>query len=279
MSALQLNLYAEHDEAIDDRVDQLQAEMARSHDPIIVDSRLSWFYFTDAFKVHLIVKPAVAAQRVMARPASNVERYSSIAEAVERLRSRSDSEQARFLRRYGVDKTRLRNYDMVCDSTRARPEEIVDDIIEAAEGRLCHDIIAHLPPLIMIDPARVYPSQGTRGLPDRDFVENIGRRGARALEPVKLGYSGRYYYAIDGQRRLSAAIQNNFPLIPARLAAERDEEVIKGISAEKYFAAEVRLAHVRDWEEAHKIELPLPPHLELVPRQVTFRGSAKSFVR
>ena len=267
MSALQINLYAEHDETIDDRVDQLQAEMAKSHEPLIVDSRLSWFFFTDAFKVHLIVKSAVAAQRVMSRPANKVECYSSVDEAVERLQSRSDSERARFLHKYGVDKSRLRNYDMVCDSTRARPEEIVDDIIGAAEGRLWHDIITRLPPLMMIDPTRIYPSRDIRGLrglwdSDRDFVEKVGQQGAGALEPIALGYTGHYYYVIDGHRRLSAALQNNFTLAPARLIAERDEEVIKGLSAEEYFAAEVRLSQVYDWEQAHKVELPLPPHLE-----------------
>lgn len=39
MSALQINLYAERDEAVDNRVDQLQKQMADSHEPMVVDSR------------------------------------------------------------------------------------------------------------------------------------------------------------------------------------------------------------------------------------------------
>ena len=38
MSALQLNVHAERDEAVDDRLDQLQAEMAKSNEQLIVDS-------------------------------------------------------------------------------------------------------------------------------------------------------------------------------------------------------------------------------------------------
>jgi CMP/dCMP kinase len=271
MSALQLNLYAERDEAVDDRVDQLQAEMAKSNEPLVVDSRLAWFYFTDAFKVHLIVDPTVAAERVMSRQPSDVEAYSSIGEAVERLQSRSNSERVRFVRKYGVDKARLRNYDMICDATRARPSEIIEDIIDADEGVFGQAVLTHGPPLVIIDPARIYPSQDIRGLHGRwdsesDFVETVGQKGRRALEPISLGYTGRYFYVVDGHRRLSAALQNGFTLVPARLVAERDEEVVDGLSAEQYFETGVSPSMVYAWEAAHKIELPLPSHLEAVVR-------------
>jgi cytidylate kinase len=58
---------------------------------------------------------------------------------------------SRFLSHYGVDKTRLRNYDVVCDTTSATPEQVVARIIEALEtstgtapAPLCH-----------LDPSRV----------------------------------------------------------------------------------------------------------------------------
>src|SRR5688572_1084563 len=54
MTALQLNLHAELDDAVDSSVDQLQSDIARSGEQLIVDSRLAWFFFTEAFKVHLI---------------------------------------------------------------------------------------------------------------------------------------------------------------------------------------------------------------------------------
>ena len=40
-------------------------------------------------------------------------------EAKAKLRERSESERGRFIVRYGVDKARLRNYDLICDTTRA----------------------------------------------------------------------------------------------------------------------------------------------------------------
>lgn len=264
MSALQLNVHAERDEAVDDRVDQHQADMARSGEQLIVDSRLAWFFFTEAFKVHLLVDPAVAAQRVMSRPASGVESYSSIAEAIERLQSRSDSERIRFLRKYGVDKARLQNYDMVCDTTRARPDEITDDIAAAFNGTFGAEVLANSPPLCRIDPARIYPSQDIKDLRDlrgSDFVAEVRQRGQRSLSPILIAYTGRYFYVIDGHRRLSAALQSGFTLVTAQLIAEGKEHLASGLSAEQYFAAEVGLNMVYDWAAAHEIELSLPPHL------------------
>ena len=84
-----------------------------------MDSRLAWHFFTDALKVHMITEPAEAARRVLARPSGPAESYTSLEEAKAKLRERSESERSRFIIRYGVDKARLRNYDLVCDTTRA----------------------------------------------------------------------------------------------------------------------------------------------------------------
>src|SRR6266496_1907993 len=182
MSALQLNLHAERDEAVDGYIDQLQAEIARSHEQLVIDSRLSWFFFSDAFKVYLIVDPVTAARRVMSRPANDVEAYSSVEEAVDRLRSRSNSERIRFIRKYAVDKTRLRNYDMVCDTTRAGPDEIVDRIVAAFNGTFGQEILAHSPPLLLLDPARIYPSQDISGRPGPWDPGNSARQQRAVVE-------------------------------------------------------------------------------------------------
>src|ERR1039457_1967491 len=106
MSALQLNLHAELDDAVDGYVDQLQQEIAKSDEQLVVDGRLAWFFFTDAFKVHLITDPVVAAGRVLSRPSDEVEAYSSLAEAIERLAKRRGSEGIRCLTGEGGDTKR-----------------------------------------------------------------------------------------------------------------------------------------------------------------------------
>jgi cytidylate kinase len=131
LTALQLNLHAELDDKIDFYVDQLQRDIAAGCEQLIVDSRLAWFFFTDALKVHIVADPAVAAARVLGRPGDSVESYASVGEAVARIAERSESERSRFLSRYGADKTRWSNYDLVLDSTSASPAEIAAKIEDA----------------------------------------------------------------------------------------------------------------------------------------------------
>lgn len=257
MTALQLNLHAELDDAIDSAVDELQSKIAKSGEQLIVDSRLAWFFFHDAFKVHLITEPTEAARRVLARPHSEVERYATLEEAKERLHGRSESERVRFLTRYGADKLRLRNYDLVCDSTRARPDDIVAMIVDAFEGRLGGDILRERPPLLLLDPMRIYPTRSLEEV-DAAFLADAADAGPQSLEPLTIGHSGPDYFVIDGHRRLSAAVHNEFRLVPASLLAEGEEAVTNRLSANDYFRVHVTEEVVDSWQRAHKIELPVP---------------------
>jgi cytidylate kinase len=213
MTALELNLHAELDDKIDHQVDRLQSDIAMSGETLVVDSRLAWFFFRDALKVHLITDPVVAAHRVLGRPADTVESYASAAEARQRLAERSESERMRFIERYGVDKTRLRNYDLVCDSTRAWPEEIVARIVE-----MLPEPVDDL--RLSIDPRRIHPSAG----------DEVG------TGPIRLGYTRPHFFVVDGQNAVGAAVRDGRTLVPATLAAEADE-TIDGHSAEASFAA------------------------------------------
>jgi hypothetical protein len=119
-----------------------------------------------------------------------VESYATLAEARQRLRERSESERARFLVTYGADKCRLRNYNLVCDSTRATPDEIVDQIAAAFHGTLAPETVRSAPPLLLVDPRRIYPTQESQALRDEDpeFVASIGRAGGsdRCLRQAPL---------------------------------------------------------------------------------------------
>ncbi|TDC82715.1 cytidylate kinase [Micromonospora sp. KC606] len=263
MTALQLNLHAELDQAVDGYVDQLQRDIAASGEALVMDSRLAWHFFTDALKVHMITEPGEAARRVLLRPSGPAESYISLEEAKAKLRERSESERNRFIVRYGVDKARLRNYDLVCDSTRATADEVITHIIDAYEGRIGADVLRDAPPLLLLDPARVYPTEDIttlRGLWDSEFVGEVAEAGGEALEPLRIGYTGEYFFVVDGHRRLSAALQNGFHLVPAQLVAEVGEPVVGGMSAVDYFAAHARPSTIHDWAAAHGVTLPLPEH-------------------
>ncbi|MGC5054282.1 AAA family ATPase [Micromonospora sp. DT48] len=262
MTALQLNLHAELDQAVDGYVDQLQRDIAASGESLVMDSRLAWHFFTDALKVHMITEPGEAARRVLLRPSGPAESYTSLEEAKAKLKERSESERNRFLVRYGVDKARLRNYDLICDTTRASADEVIESIIDAYEGRLAPEVLRGAPPLLLLDPGRVYPTEeigGLRGLWDSTSVPEVPA-DETGLEPLDIGYTGEYFFVVNGHRRLSAALRNGVRLVPGRLVAEVEEPVVGGVSAMDYFVAQTRPSLIHDWEAAHDIQLPLPEH-------------------
>jgi CMP/dCMP kinase len=239
MTALQFNLHAELDDKIDHYVDQLQRDIAASGEQLVVDSRLAWHFFADALKVHLLTEPSLAARRVLGRPTA-VENYASVEEARSNLASRSESERVRFLTRYGVDKTRLRNYDVVCDSTRASPDEIVERIVGCLEtpsslvpGPVCY-----------LDPRQVFPTFDISP-PD----------GLDRPQHLVVGYAAPYFFAVSGHQHLGSAVRGGLALIQATLVAEAAEE-ISGSRCDQYFRANATPARIRDWERVHGIELP-----------------------
>ena len=117
---------------------------------------------------------------------------------------------------------------MICDTTRASIDETVDYILDAYEGRYREDIAYSEPPLLMLDPARIYPTQsiyGLRGLREEDTgsAQFAGHSGRKALEAISVGYTGDHYFVVNGHHRLSAALQNKFTLIAGRLVAQGDD--------------------------------------------------------
>ncbi|MEU7906285.1 hypothetical protein [Actinoplanes sp. NPDC049118] len=133
------------------------------------------------------------------RPGDSVENYRSVEEALHELAGRSESERQRFLSRYGVDKTRLRNYDVVCDTTSAEPEQVVARILEALER------YAGTPsaPLCHLDPSRVRRTAAT---------EEDGE--------IVVRYQARTFVAVRGGRQLSAAVDTGEIMTPMVLAGE-----------------------------------------------------------
>ena len=261
MTALQLNLHAELDDVIDGTVDTMQRDIAESGQRVIMDSRLAWFFFKNGFKVHLIIDPTEGARRVLGRPANEVENYATLEEAKDRLRSRSESERQRFLTRYHADKHALRNYDLVCDTTRARPDEVTDLIVAAIDGRLGADILASQPPLLLLDPARIYPTSDITALRGMDDDEPVELVGPDALEPISIGYADSHFFVVDGHRRLSAALRAGLRLVSGTLLAQDDDEVVGGLTAREFFTSTVTMSKVYDWQEAHGTELELPDHV------------------
>lgn len=130
VSVIELNKMAEQDRSIDDLLDNKTAELGKTLDNVVFDSRLAWNFVPDSFKVFLLVETDEAAKRVFNDSERGAESYASVSEAKEGLVKRAGLEKTRFQDLYKINYYDASNYNLVIESTMAKPEDIADEIIK-----------------------------------------------------------------------------------------------------------------------------------------------------
>ena len=132
LSLAEFAVRAEADDAIDRALDARLVERAAAGD-VVLESRLAgWLAHQaglPALKVWIACDEAERAARVGARDGHDV------AEALATNQEREASEWQRYQRYYGIDLADLTVYDLVVDSTRREPADLVAELAAAARSR------------------------------------------------------------------------------------------------------------------------------------------------
>ncbi len=124
---------AKHPE-IDIEIENSAKEYAKENDNFIIDARLGWYAVPESFKVYLKVDINEAAKRAYNdQKRKDLENFSSVEEHKKALIERTDVENERYLKLYGVDRTDMNNYDLVIDTTEKSPMEVANIIIDEYE--------------------------------------------------------------------------------------------------------------------------------------------------
>lgn len=130
MTTLELNKYSETHPEIDQEIDGESIRLGRSDESFIIDSRIAWHFIPQSFKVFLTVDPRVAAERIVTDSERTDESYADVETAQRKIHQRRESEIERFRQTYGIDVTDLDNFDLVIDTTRRKPEEIAEAVLQ-----------------------------------------------------------------------------------------------------------------------------------------------------
>lgn len=130
VTVIELNKMAEQDRSIDDLLDNKTTELGKTLDHVVFDSRLAWNFVPESFKVFLMVETDEAARRVYNDSERNAESYASVEEAKEGLVKRAELEKSRFQDLYQINYYNASNYNLVIESTKAKPEDIAKEIIK-----------------------------------------------------------------------------------------------------------------------------------------------------
>lgn len=135
IDTLEMNRRADTDPTIDQQIDGIFVDMGKDSEGYVVDSRMAWFFLPDSFKVYLRADVQTAAERIINDPTRKSEEYETKEEAVRKILARKDSENARFLAKYGADSTDMNNFDLVITTTQRSPEEVAGLILSGIRAK------------------------------------------------------------------------------------------------------------------------------------------------
>lgn len=137
MTVEEVSHLAAEDHSIDIEADAILREIGQVKSKLVIDSRLAFHWIPEAFKVYLELDLAIAAERIFkedneARRASG-EVARSVEEMYDSIASRFAIEQKRYYNLYNIDPYNTVHFDLVLDTTTAKPDEVAARIIEAYE--------------------------------------------------------------------------------------------------------------------------------------------------
>lgn len=127
---LKLMAYGDTDILVDNR----QKSMAAMRDCIVVEGRLAYMHFPDAFKIFFYCKPGVAASRVFRDQRETEKAFASESEVLARMTASMESDRQRYIGKYGnvgdcytYEPSR---YNLYIDTTNLSFNQVIARIIE-----------------------------------------------------------------------------------------------------------------------------------------------------
>jgi len=124
MTAKEFNEFIENDPSYDHYVDDTMAELGRTDEKIIFDSRMAWHFVPSSFKIYLYVDVDTATDRIFNDVGRVSEAYSDRATARQEIIDRRKSELLRYNKFYNCNLDDYNNYDLIVDTSHATKDEV-----------------------------------------------------------------------------------------------------------------------------------------------------------
>ena len=242
VSTLELNELCKSDHRYDRIIDGRlvdYAESVRGKD-VVFDSRMAWHFVSGAFKVHLLVSPDIAADRVFFNRVAEEEKYSSREEAMFNLMERRRLENERYEMLYNVSMSDYFNYDLILDTSLLTVKEELEIIVGAArrfEEGSCRE------QLFLSSLLGIYPTDMLFKSPDGE------------AEVVKKGDS---LYAVSGYRKLLDAAHRGLRAVEVKYLGAEGSVLPDGTKAEN--AANTSPELISEWEHAAGLKYGYVPN-------------------
>jgi len=134
MTLAQLNRLGEKEIFTDKEADDYQRELGRKEDNFVIDGRLSFHFIPHSVKIFLTADLKVRTKRVFSDE-RKTEKFHSLEEVEKALVEREKSDIKRYKKYYGINSFDTKYYDLVIDTTRLGPNQVVEKIIKFLKER------------------------------------------------------------------------------------------------------------------------------------------------
>lgn len=198
----------------------------------IIDSRLAFNNIPEAFSVRLTTNADVAGKRLFNDKSRGKEdnQYQNIEEAKMEREERRLGEKERYLKRYGVDLEDENNYDLIIDTSYASPSDIADVILECEkynrENKEFGKKWASPETFLPLQTERDTLSYGQSGITFEELSKKIEEEGYIPSENIEVVNVDGINYIIEGHHRNFAAAYAKRTLVPYKIIAKDDEEIL-----------------------------------------------------
>ena len=219
-----MGTHPEIDKWIDDGLKMLSSHKGN----LIVDSRMAWHFTANTFRVYLACEALVAAERIFGDNRAS-EAYSTPQETMRSNLERKQSENARYKTLYGVDIYDLTNYDLIVDTTSAKPEEVAAAVLDGCEAKAGGDRYFSG----MLCPERLFPTSDT--LDDGT--------------PAVCSYKNNFYI-LSGHKAVMEAIRQKKSFVGCDIVPVGDSTLLDTYDGGDFpkWAAELDALNVRKYE-------------------------------
>ena len=217
------------DEIIDENIKKMGEEVNqenRENEIWIVDSRLAFHNIPDSFALRLTCDPRIAGERTFKRV--ETEKYKTLEEATEARERRRIGEQERYIERYGVDLEDENNYDLIVDTSYAKPEDIGETILTCLDKYLKNERYGKK----WVSPKTLLPLQDERSTlfgfnSLDDIIKSIKEKGYYPSSEIEVVEVEGKKYIIEGHHRNFGAANLGKTLVPVNVLAKDDEEILE----------------------------------------------------
>ncbi len=128
LSLEEFNKLGEKESFTDIEVDKFQQELGKKEDNFVIVGRTSYHFIPHSVKVFLDVDLKIGAERIF-RQKREKEHYTSLNEAIEKIKEREESDKKRYAHYYGLELLK-KDFDLVIDASKLTVEQTVDRIID-----------------------------------------------------------------------------------------------------------------------------------------------------